>query len=126
MILVPIRTVTGLNAREHHHAKARRVKSERQYVAWALLGKPKPEVPCTVRLIRASPSHIPTDDDNLVGALKAVRDAVADWLGIDDKLSDLVRYVYAQKRGPWAVEIDFGKHLPCDVFELLENRSTDG
>lgn len=119
MILVPIRTVPGLNAREHFRHRAARVKNERQEVAWALLGKPVPATPCSIRLTRSAPSA-GVDDDNLVGALKAVRDAVADWLGIDDKRSDLVRYVYAQERGPWGVRIDFGKPMKGESFEPLE------
>ena len=37
--------------------------------------------------------------------LKGVRDQVAQWLGVDDKRSDVVKYVYAQERGQWAVRI---------------------
>jgi hypothetical protein len=37
--------------------------------------------------------------------MKGVRDQVAQWLGVDDKRSDVVTYVYAQDRGPWAVQV---------------------
>lgn len=106
MIAVPLRTSRGLNAREHHHARARRVKAEREAVAWMLAGKPKPETPCVVSLTRIAPSK-GLDDDNLAGALKAVRDQIAEWLGVDDGLSEVVRYTYHQRKGPWGVEIDF-------------------
>ena len=106
MIRVDIRTVPGMNVREHWRARARRVKAERAAVAWMLAGKPKPSVPCIVTLTRVAPSN-GLDDDNLAGALKGVRDQVAEWLGVDDKRSDLVRYVSAQRRGPWGVEIQF-------------------
>jgi hypothetical protein len=118
MIRVNVRTPPGLNAREHWRARARRVKAERESAAWALIGKPKPPTPCSVRLTRYAPSN-GLDDDNLAGALKAIRDAVADWLGIDDKHADQVRYVYAQERAPWGVGIEFGQHQAAEVWVPL-------
>lgn len=110
MIHVQLRTSSGLNAREHWRKRAARVKSERFVIALKLRNVPRPPVPCAVRLTRLAPSN-GLDDDNLSGALKAVRDQVAEWLGVDDKRRDLVRYVYAQRRGPWGVEIEFGEPL---------------
>ena len=107
MILIPIRTGSGLNSREHHMARSRRVKGERNAVGWHLMGKERPQLPCTVLLTRIAPSS-GLDSDNLSGALKAARDAVADWLGIDDKDETQVRYAYAQKRGQWGIEVSFG------------------
>lgn len=108
MIAVPIRTAPGLNVREHWRARAKRVRAERLAVGLVLNSQPRPPIPCTVRLTRVAPSN-GLDDDNLAGALKAVRDQVAEWLGVDDKDRASVRYVYAQRRGPWAVEIEFGE-----------------
>lgn len=119
MIRVEIRTVPGLNAREHWRTRARRVKAERAATAWMLKPATRPQLPCTVLLTRVAPSA-GVDDDNLSGALKAVRDQVAEWLGVDDKRSDLVRYVYAQRRGPWAVEIEFGQMAAQAAFVPLE------
>ena len=96
----------GMNAREHHHARARRVKAERNLVAWMLATAEKPQTPCTVILTRTAPSN-GMDDDGLTSALKAVRDEVARWVGVDDKKRDVVRYVYQQRRDPWGVEIEF-------------------
>lgn len=127
MIRIEIRTVPGMNVREHWRARARRVKAERQAVAWALLlaQRPdrakRPELPCTVRLTRVAPSA-GVDDDNLTGALKGVRDQVAAWLGVDDKLRGLVRYVYEQRRGPWSVEIEFGRMTPEAEFIPLDGQ----
>jgi hypothetical protein len=59
------------------------------------------------------------DDDNLPGSMKAVRDQIAEWLGVDDRHSNQVRYVYAQKRGPWSVTIEFGEPVAGAQFELL-------
>jgi len=67
----------------------------------------RPQIPCTVILTRVAPSA-GVDDDNLVGALKGVRDQVAAWLGVDDRHRNQVRYRYAQRRGEWGVEIAFG------------------
>ena len=110
MILVQLRTVPGMNAREHWRARSRRVKAEREAVAYVLKGRTPPPTPCTVILTRLAPSN-GLDDDNLAGALKATRDAVAEWFGVDDKHRDIVRYVYEQGRGPWAVGIDFAEGI---------------
>ena len=107
-INIRMRTAPGLNAREHWRARHRRVKSERLNAAWSLAGKSRPPLPCTVRLTRIAPSN-GLDDDNLAGSLKGVRDQVAEWLAVDDKDRERVRYVYAQRRGPWAVEVEFGE-----------------
>lgn len=107
MITIPIRTVPGLNAREHFAVRSKRVRKEREAAAWILRSATKPQIPCTVILTRLAPSA-GVDDDNLVGALKGVRDEVAKWLGIDDRHRNQVRYRYAQARGEWGVGIDFG------------------
>jgi hypothetical protein len=57
-------------------------------------------------LTRFAPSN-GLDDDNLTGALKGVRDAVAQWLEVDDRDRSRVRYVYEQQRGSWGVGIEF-------------------
>ena len=119
MIRIDMRTSRGQNAREHWRATARRVKAEKQAVAWMLAGKPKPPVPCTVQITRVAPSN-GLDDDNLAGALKACRDQIAEWLGVDDKHQERVRYVYAQRRGPWAVEVAFGEPVAEVAFKALE------
>jgi hypothetical protein len=105
VILVPIRTARGQNSREHWCERSQRVKAEREAVAWLLKGQAAPMLPCEVLLTRLSPRG-QLDDDNLSGSLKAVRDEVARWLGVDDG-RDTVRYRYAQARGEWAVRIEF-------------------
>lgn len=107
MILVPIRTGRGQNDRGHWRKKHKSGKNQGTAVAWVLATAKKPQIPCSVLLTRVAPSS-GLDDDNLVGSLKATRDAVAAWLGVDDKHSDQVRYRYAQTRGPWGVSIEFG------------------
>lgn len=117
MLIVPIKTGTGLNAREHFRARALRVRAERWAVAYLLTQQHKPDMPCSVRITRIAPSN-GLDDDNLAGSLKAIRDEIAHWLGIDDKRRDIVRYVYAQQRGPWGVGIEFGEPMQEAEFRV--------
>lgn len=118
MIVVPLRTA-GSNAREPWQARHRRVRGERQAVAWVLTSVQRPSIPCSVLLVRSAPSGPGLDDDNLRAALKGVRDEIADWLGINDRYSAQVRYAYAQVRGPWAVHVEFGPPASGAQLELL-------
>lgn len=111
MILVPIRTGRGLNDRDGWRKRLRRVRSEKDATAWMLIKARRPALPCTVQLTRVAPSS-GLDDDNLAGSLKAIRDAVATWLRVDDAKREVVRYAYVQRRGPWGVEIEF-KEMKC-------------
>lgn len=110
-IVIPLRTGRGLNDRPgHFYARGKKVKRERTAVAWslvALLPRERPSLPCVVTLTRLAPSN-GLDDDNLAGALKAVRDQVAVWLGVDDRRRELVRYRYEQERTKdWGVRVQF-------------------
>ena len=104
-LTVALRTVPGMNTREHWRVRAKRVKAEKALIGWNLRTCPRPATPCTVLLTRIAPSN-GLDDDNLVGALKSCRDSVAEWLGVDDKHHDIVRYENAQQRGPCGVRIE--------------------
>lgn len=111
-VSIPLRTGRGQNDREHWRARASRVRAEKWAAGWALLGAYGPRspwpLPLRVTLTRGAPSS-GLDDDNLAGSLKAVRDAVAEWLEVDDARRDLVRYAYAQERSnrTWFVRITF-------------------
>ena len=103
--LIPIKTVTGLNAREHHMVRARRVKAEKH--ATALIVRPFP-TPCIVRMVRLS--SVLCDDDNLQGACKAIRDEIAKLCGVDDGPRGPITWAYAQekcKRGQEGVRVEF-------------------
>lgn len=91
-VILPVQTVSEANRRDHWAVKAKRVKRHR-LVARAMC--PAMGLPCVVRLTRLSPGTL--DDDNLRGALKAVRDGVADRLGVDDR-DPRVTWEYAQER----------------------------
>lgn len=95
-IEIPIHTVSVLNTREHNHAKARRAKKHRASAHWAMKAAPKPALPVTVVLTRVAPREL--DGDNLQAALKACRDGVADWLGVDDR-DPRVTWSYGQRTG---------------------------
>lgn len=118
-----MRTHRGMNDREHHYARAKRVKRERDEIGWELqkyAGRHgRPAVPCSVLLTRLGPSP-GLDDDNLVGALKSTRDAIAEWLGVNDRDRMTVRYLYAQRWAPaWGVLIEFGEP-PTDAHYVLD------
>lgn len=122
MISIGIKTTGGMNAREHYGARVRRVKKEREAIAWALSRHQKPTLPCSVLLTRIAFSN-GLDDDNLAGALKSVRDEVAKWLGVDDRHSTIVRYRYSQRRGPKgmpAVEVTFGEPVAGAQLGIVE------
>lgn len=83
-----------MNERIHWSKRHRRAASERKA---AFLMMPRVEIPCTVKMTRVAPRAL--DDDNLRGSLKNLRDGIADRLGVDDR-SPLVKWEYAQERGP--------------------------
>lgn len=101
---IPLRTKTGLNAREHWSARARRVKAEHRAVALCWPRHIKAQLPCRVTLIRLGPRL--ADSDGVVGGLKGVRDAVAKLLGTNDGPTDPVEWGHGQRKGEWGVEIE--------------------
>lgn len=105
-VFLPIKTVAGLNAREHWRARSRRVKAERLTAGLAvkasLAGDPRP---CTVTMTRLSFGTL--DEDNLQGAAKAIRDGIADAIGVPDN-DPAIEWRYAQercKRGEFGVRV---------------------
>jgi hypothetical protein len=102
---IPIRTGQGLNAREHWAVKADRVQRERHGVILLFPRRKRLKPPYDVHLVRISPSASPMDDDNVVGALKAIRDEVAAQLQVDDGDKKRIRFTYGDERGLWGVRI---------------------
>lgn len=108
VVLVPIHTVSEANQRSHWRTKAGRVKRQREAVELLLrTNATKPAFDrARVLLTRIAPK--PLDTDNLQSAMKATRDQVAAWLGVDDG-SDAVKWECAQERGAtktYAVRIE--------------------
>lgn len=107
---VPIKTVSELNRREHWASRARRVKAQRAATMLALrcsridpVDEYLDAARLRVLLVRIGPRKL--DGDNLQGALKAVRDAVAEWVSIDDG-NDWYEWSYAQQTGKgYAVQV---------------------
>lgn len=94
---LPLRLESTLNKREHWAKRHRRSKAERHAVGYALQARPsfERELPCTILLTRIAPRSL--DGDNLQGAAKACRDAIAAYLGVDDA-DPRVRWEYAQRK----------------------------
>lgn len=110
---VPVRidSALSLNGRLHWAKRKRRTDGVRLAVRCCFgrehfrdlaALRPAPKVTALVTLTRCAPRLM--DDDNSVSALKSVRDEVAARLGIDDG-DARIRWVYAQRVGPWAVEV---------------------
>lgn len=104
-VRVPIKTINGLNERAHWSVKAKRAKAERHAVGWALSCTDSPALPCLVLITREGMNRRLMDGDGLQSAAKHVRDAVADWLGVDDS-DRRITWAYDQTPNtPYAVRI---------------------
>jgi hypothetical protein len=94
---IPVRTVSESNGREHWARKARRVSLHRgtaRILARSYCADF--DLPAVVRIARVAPREL--DDDNLRGALKAIRDGIADAFGVKDN-DPRIEWQYAQERG---------------------------
>lgn len=110
-IELPLRLVSEANAHEHWRKRHQRAEAQK-HVTRVLLGN-RPgwiAAPLTVRLTRIAPRKL--DSDNAVISAKHVRDAIAAWLGIDDKHDHLVEYVVGQEKGApgqYAVRVEISR-----------------
>lgn len=108
VVTLPLRTVSEANRRDHWRVKAKRAQEQRSVTRMAVLPRTRNLIPaidwtlCTVLLVRTGPRFL--DGDNLCGALKGVRDGVADALGVQDN-DPRVTWAYGQDRGPAGVRI---------------------
>jgi hypothetical protein len=107
-VLLPIKLQSVANLRLHWSAKARLAKAHRSRARVALQADATnpPSTPLAVVLTRIAPRRL--DSDNLASAFKAVRDGVADWLGVDDGHPD-IEWRYEQRTGGakvYAIEIE--------------------
>lgn len=114
--LMGLRTVSETNVREHWRARHRRRKAQRHLVALTLretlgVARDRPEAALMITLTRIAPR--PLDSDNLQSSLKATRDAVADWLTLDDA-DPLLTWHYRQQRG---VPHEYGVHITITPLE---------
>lgn len=97
IVEIPMAIPSRANARGHWRRRHQLSKQQRATTTLALLKfEHRPQLPATVRLVRVAPRVL--DDDNLRGALKSVRDAVADWLGLPNDRDPRVLWLYGQAR----------------------------
>lgn len=103
-VVLTIRTVSESNARDHWSVKAKRVASQRTAATLTLrpLVRLKMRLPVVVTMTRISPGML--DDDNLRGALKAVRDGIADVFEVNDR-DPRISWEYRQARGRGAQSV---------------------
>lgn len=108
--IIPIRTVSVTNAREHWAVRKRRVDAERKATAMfmRLSNVAVPALPLAVELTRIAPRAL--DTDNLHGSLKSIRDQLAVELGLKADNDPQVTWTCAQRQGrarEYAVEVRF-------------------
>jgi hypothetical protein len=96
---IPVRIISEANSRQHWRKAAARKRVHRMTARTILQMHARPmgeTEQFTITLTRVAPRKL--DDDNLASGFKAVRDGVADWLGIDDG-SPRIQWVYRQHKG---------------------------
>lgn len=113
---VPIRCVNPTNNRQGWKAVYFRGEKQKKAVAVLFPKKVGPR-PYVVTLTRVGPRKL--DSDNVQASLKHIRDQVAACLGVDDGDESLVRWIYEQAKGQYAVRIEVTSvgHL-TDRFEV--------
>lgn len=94
--VIAVRTVSESNAHEHWRKRQVRAKSQRLIACTVCSSLLSRELPAVVTLTRIAPRAL--DSDNLQGALKHVRDGVADSFGVKDNDPRLT-WEYGQERG---------------------------
>jgi len=98
---IDVQLISKANAREHRRVRDQRIIKEREATTFALhladkLATLSFEQGARVTLSR--PYHeTPLDDDNIRAAFKAVRDAVAEFLGVDDG-EERLHFIYQQTK----------------------------
>lgn len=83
VVSLPLHVAPVGNRREHPLARARRTRREISIVANAMGGHEPPSLPVVVLLMRTGWNRL--DVDGLVSSMKGPIDAVAAWLGVDDR-----------------------------------------
>lgn len=96
---IECRTVSEANQREHWAVKFKRNKSQQEATWWAIfdagLHKGCFSSAESLRVTFERIGRTKMDSDNLAGAFKHIRDAVARWLDVDDG-DERIHWVYRQ------------------------------
>ena len=114
---------SSANLREYWAARAKRARAQRWTVRchlaaqrWSVqehaVAHVRAQHLLRIRLTRIAPRVL--DTDNLAASLKACRDGVADWLGIDDGDEHLL-WEYAQERAP----IPYYQAVRVEMWEVV-------
>lgn len=104
------RTIASTNAREHWAMRAKRAKRERASacIQGLSISRRGMKLPIKVTFTRYGPKVL--DTDNILSALKALRDGIADAFGVDDSKGSGIEWEYAEqvktKPGQHAVLIE--------------------
>lgn len=113
--MVPLRTISELNAREHWTATYKRRQDEEQIVAVAMqnnLRGRQVEMPCVVKLTRIAPRRLDSHD-NLRSSFKATADFISRKLGVNDG-DGSITWEYDQIAGQakhYAVKVEIRSQL---------------
>lgn len=94
---IPIKVVSEANTRDHWAKRFRRQVMQKEATILMMNNATKRrtiELPCVVKLIRIGAKKL--DGDNLANGFKAIRDAIAARLEVDDGDVDNVRFEYEQ------------------------------
>ena len=98
---LPMKLESEMNDRCHWAKRYKRFQTQKRLVMLGLQSKlsKKPRLPLIVELTRIGTRGRALDTDNLQSSAKAVRDAIATFLGVDDS-DPRIEWRYAQGRGP--------------------------
>ena len=103
--VLPIRTRSAPNLREHWAVRARRTRDERAVVAFLMANvRLVVGTPHAVLMTRLGPRRM--DDDNATAGCKAVRDEIANLLGIDDGDKRVTWDVQQEKAKDYALRVE--------------------
>lgn len=119
------------NLRQGWRLKHKRTKLQKQQILLALVKARVPQfflriaiqmgLRPEVHFVRLGPNEL--DDDNLVGSNKGVRDSIAYWGDINDKIPD-VRWTYAQeKRKRLGLRVEITLRRPEEPRRIPEGES---
>lgn len=87
------------NLREHWRTRHQRTKLHHEAVQWALMRHKPPKNPSALKVIFTRVGGRRLDPDNNVGGFKHVQDALARWVGVDDRDSRWT-FVHNQRAQP--------------------------
>lgn len=99
-LTLPIATVSEANSREYWRKKAARAATQRAATNLAIRGeifRRKLTLPMPLRVTFTRLGVRELDSDNLQGAFKAIRDGLADAIGVNDKDKGYT-WVYLQEK----------------------------